>query len=58
MEKKKLNLSQFKADAFAVENLLEIKGGSGSCYTGSARCYTNVGSNDGDSRRCDTFMCN
>lgn len=58
MEKKKLNLKEFKASALEVEKLLEIKGGSGSCYTGSANCHTNVGGNDGDTRRCDSFLCN
>lgn len=54
---KKLNLSKFKSSEVEVKKLLETKGGCG-CVTGSANCYTSVTTNDGDARRCDTYICN
>ncbi len=57
MEKKKINLEQFRTSSIEVQKLLEVKGGSGSCVTGSPGCVTSVSSKDGDTKSCDTYIC-
>lgn len=57
MENKKINLEQFKTSSIEVQKLLEVKGGSGKCVTGSPSCVTNTSTKDGDTKSCDTLFC-
>lgn len=57
MKTRKLSLQEFKSSTIEIQRLLEVKGGSGSCVTGSPSCVTNVAAKDGDTRGCDTYIC-